>query len=150
MIDLIFYGERTFGVHRRTSREQQVLDSWKEYLDHLNNKATDDQISLWVAKGEELFTNLLFAISQELGYKFDRVLLKRGSYSPIAHGEIEAEQTELRKATLSLVTGKHALKMNVVGFPVDQEAIDVNKTVVANLGKALQSGALQVEVRSSD
>lgn len=150
MIDLVFYGDRSFGYSHRSAKEQRVLDAWKEYLDHLSNKASEEQLALWIAHGDELFTNLLFAISQDLRYKFDRVQLKRGAYSPMAHGEIEEEQTELRKAALSLVTGKHALKMNVVGFPVDQGALQANKTAIQNLGKALESGALQVEVISRD
>jgi hypothetical protein len=149
MIDLIFYGERFTGILRRSSKEQRVLDAWKEYHDHLNTKA-EDNLSLWVAQGDELFTNLLYAISQDLGFKFDRVQLKRGSYSPVAHGEIEAEQNELRKATLSLVTGQHALKMNVISLPVDPEALAANKTAIQNLGKALESGVLQVEVKTTE
>ena len=150
MIDLVFYGERVLGIQRRSPKEQRVLDAWKEYHDHLNNKIDDAQISLWVAQGDELFTNLLYAIAQDLGFKFDRVQLKRGAYSPIAHGEIEAEQTELRKAALSLVTGKHALNMNVVSFPLDPEAIAANKAAIKNLGKALETGALQVEVKPKE
>ena len=150
MIDLVFYGERTLGFLRRSPKEQRILDAWKEYLDHLNNKAVEDQLSLWGAQGDELFTNILFAISEDLSYTFDRVQLKRGAYSPIAHGEIEAEQTELRKAALSLVTGQHALKMNVVGLPIDQEALRVNKAAIQNVGKALESGVLQIEIISRE
>jgi hypothetical protein len=145
---LVFYGERTLGVHRRTSKEQRILDAWKEYRDHLNNKLPEGQIELWGTQGAELFTNLLYAMSQDIGYRFDRVQLKRDSYSPIAHGELEEEQSELRKATLSLVTGKHALKMNVVGFPIDTEAFEANKSAIQNVGKALSSGVLKVEVQS--
>jgi len=148
MIDLVFYGERIFGIPRRSDREQRVLDSWKEYLDHLYNRGPDDQLSQWVAKGDELFTNLLCALADDIGFKFDRVQLKRGSYSPIAHGELEAEQAELRHATLSLVTGKHALKMNVVGFPIDTDAVKANKEAIQNLGKALETGILQVQIVS--
>ena len=150
MIDLVFYGDRVLGISRRTSKEQGVLDAWKEYLDHLNNKPGDGQLSPWATKGDELFTNLLFAISKDIGFKFDRVQLKRGAYSPIAHGEIEAEQTELRKATLSLVTGQHALQMNVVGFPFDKDAVEANKSAIQNFGKALESGVLQVEIASKE
>lgn len=150
MIDLVFYGERVLGIQRRSAKEQRVLDAWKEYHDHLNNKVEDTQISLWLAQGEELFTNLLYAVAQDLGFKFDRVQLKRGSYSPVAHGEIEAEQTELRKATLSLVTGKHALKMNVVALPVDPESLAANKAAIQNIGKALETGILQVEVKPKE
>lgn len=147
MIDLVFYGERTLGMHRRSSKEQRILDAWKEYLDHLNNKLPDEQIQLWIAQGAELFTNLLYAMAQDIGYKFDRVQLKRDSYAPIAHGELEAEHSELRKATLSLVTGKHALKMNVVGLPIDTEALEANKAAIQNVGKALESGVLKVEIQ---
>lgn len=150
MIDLVFYGEKTLGLPRRSSSEQAVLDAWKEYLDHLNNKHVDADLMLWLTKGDELFTNLLFATSKDLGFRFDRVQLKRGTYTPIAHGEIEAEQTELRRATLSLVTGKHALQMNVVGFPVDPEAVEANKVAIQKIGKALESGVLQVEVTSQN
>ena len=146
MIDLVFFGKKIFWYTRRTVEEQRVLDGWNEYRDHLNNKGPEEQIQTWGAKGDELFTNLLFAISEDLKYKFDRVQLKRGAYSPIAHSEIETELTELRKAAVSLVTGKHALKMNVVGFPTDQEMFEANKAAIQNLGKALKSGVLQVEV----
>jgi hypothetical protein len=150
MIDLVFYGERVLGIQRRSAKEQRVLDAWKEYHDHLNNKVEDTPISLWLAQGEELFTNLLYAVAQDLGFKFDRVQLKRGSYSPVAHGEIEAEQTKLRKAALSLVTGKHALKMNVVALPVDPESLAANKAAIQNIGKALETGILQVEVKPKE
>lgn len=150
MIDLVFYGERTLGIQRRSSKEQRVLDAWKEYHDHLNTKADEDRLSLWAAHGDELFTNLLYAISQDLGFKFDRVQLKRGAYSPVAHGEIEAEHTELRKAALSLLAGRHAMQMNVIGFPVDTEALAANKNALQNIGKALETGVLQVEVKAKD
>jgi len=146
MIDLVFYGERTLGVQRRSAKEQRILDSWKEYLDHLNNRGDDDPIMQWFAKGDELFINLLYAIAEDIGFRFDRVQLKRGSYSPIAHGELEAEHAELRRATLSLVTGKHALKMDVVSFPFDADAVQTNKDAIKNLGKALETGTLQVAI----
>lgn len=148
MIDLVFYGERIFGILRRSGNEQRVLDSWKEYLDHLNNRGPEDQLSQWVVKGEELFTNLLYAAAEDIGFKFDRVQLKRGSYSPIAHGELEAEQAEIRQATLALVTGKHALNMNVVSFTVDPASVQANQEAIQNLGRALETGVLQVQVVS--
>ncbi len=148
MIDLVFYGQRVMGVQRRAAAEQRVLDCWKEYLDHLNTRNDDEPIAQWVAKGDELFTNILHAISSDIGYRFDRVQLKRSAYSPIAHGELEEEQNELRKATLSLVTGKHALKMNVVAMPIDPEMASANAAAIQRLGSAVQNGALQVEVAS--
>ena len=91
----------------------------------------------------------MYAMSQDIGYRFDRVQLKRGAYSPIAHGEIEAEETEIRKAMLSLLTNQHPLNMNVVGFPIDNEALQANKTAIQNVGKALETGVLRVELERS-
>jgi hypothetical protein len=149
MIDLVFYGQRVMGVQRRTSSEQRVLDCWREYLDHLNNRHDEEPLAQWVTKGDELFTNILHAIAGDIGYRFDRVQLKRSAYSPIAHGEIEEEQNELRKAALSLVTGKHALKMNVVAMPIDPEVANANAAAIQRLGSAVQNGALQIEIASS-
>lgn len=146
MIDLVFYGQRVIGVQRRSTAEQRVLDCWKEYLDHLNNRHEDEPIAQWSAKGDELFTNILHEISADIGYRFDRVQLKRGAYSPIAHGEIEEEQNELRKATLSLVTGRHALKMNVVGMPIDPDVANANAMAIQRLGSAVQNGAIKIEI----
>ena len=150
MIDLVFYGERTLGVQRRSSKEQRVLDSWKEYLDHLNNKAEDESVQLWVTQGDELFINLLYAVALDIGYKFDRVQLKRGAYSPRAHGDLEAESAELRRVTLSLLTGQHPLKMNVVALPMDPDAVAANRAAIQNLGKALETGILRVKLASAD
>jgi hypothetical protein len=146
MIDLVFYGRRVMGVQRRSAAEQNVLDCWKEYLDHLNNRTDDEPIAQWVTKGDELFTNILYAISNDIGYRFDRVQLKRGAYSPIAHGELEEEQNELRKSMLSLVTGKHALKMDLVAMPIDPEVASANAKAIQQIGSTVQNGAIQVEI----
>jgi hypothetical protein len=117
MIDLAFYGSRILGVNRRTKHEQCVLDAWKEYLDHLGTKYEDSQLPLWHTKGEELFVNLLFAIAVDVGFSFDRVQLKKGAYSPIAHGDVEMEQTVIRRCLVKLLSGNSALKMDVVNLP---------------------------------
>jgi len=40
-------------------------------------------------------------------------LLKNGAYSPVAHGDLAAEQVALRKLTIELLDGKRALKMDI-------------------------------------
>ena len=106
MIDLVFYGRRILGVMRRTKDEQRVLEAWKEYHDHLHTKVDQDNLALWSAGGDELFTNVLFAIASDLGLRFDRVQLKRGAYSPVAHGDLENEQTVLRRAAIRALAGE--------------------------------------------
>lgn len=71
MIDLTFYGK---GITGRTKMEQDVLNAWKEYLDHLYEPLSEDETQMRVALAhrEELITNLLSAIATERGLKFDR------------------------------------------------------------------------------
>lgn len=148
MIDLAFYGRRVLGIHRRRKAETAVLDAWHEYLDHLNTKYEKENFSLWSTKGDELFVNLLFALAIDVGYRFDRVQLKKGAYSPVAHGELEFEQQQVRKLAIDLLSGAHPLKMEVTGFPIDPAALKSQLELQAKLAAALEGGRLSVEVAS--
>jgi hypothetical protein len=68
-IDLEFSHNKKFN---------KVIISWKEYFDNLcQDKEALEEIRLWSARNQELLTNLLYEIGQSLGYKFDKVLIKR-------------------------------------------------------------------------
>lgn len=83
-----------------------VLDPWHEYHNHLGTKFDDAAFVVWNAKGDELFVNLLFAIATDVRFKFHRVQLKTGAYSPIAHGDLEHEPTLIRKPVLNCSRGR--------------------------------------------
>lgn len=146
MIDIVFFGVRIFGFTQRSKSEQAALDSWKEYHDHLGVKAEGEGLRHWNLKSDELFTSLLFEMAKDVGYSFDRVQLKRGSYSPIAHGDLEQEQTALRRAALRAFTGEATLKMEVTGLPVNATAAMEYQEAIRKLNAALRDGALQVQV----
>ncbi len=146
MIDLVFNGSIWFGFTIRRASEKKVLECWREYLDHLNNKSVD--FHHWVALGDDLFINLVCAIGDDVGYKFDRVHIKRGIYSPIAHGEIERELTDIRKGLLALFKGDSALNMNVVGFPIDKDALEANKALLNNMNELTSDGSLKVSIKT--
>lgn len=151
MIDLIFYGRRILGVNHRTKSEQAVIDAWREYLDHLSTKADDAGLQLWTVQGAELFTNLLFAIANDMGYSFDRVQLKKGAYSPVAHGDLEFEQNAIRKLALRVLSGERALKMDVQSFPYDPEALKAQVELQQRFAAALNGqGALTVELAKNE
>lgn len=150
MIDIVFFGDRTVGVRHRSKSEQAVLDSWREYHDHLGVKAEGEGLRLWNVRSDELFTNLLYSMAQDVGYSFDRVQLKRGSYSPMAHGDLEAEQATLRRAAIKALTAETPIKMEVVGFPVNAELAAVNQEAIRRLSTALEGGALHVLPANSD
>ncbi len=149
MIDLVFYGSYFFGIHRRSKTEQAVVETWREYLDQLSTRAADAAaMSVWTARNEELFTNLLFAIAKDVHYKFDRVQLKKGVYSPQAHGDLELEQNMIRKLMLKLLSGENALKMDVTKFPADENALKTQLAANQALSDALTGkGTLNVTIK---
>lgn len=151
MIDLAFYGRRVLGTHRRSKSEQAVIDGWREYHDHLNTKAEGEGLRIWNVRGDELFINLLFAMAEDVGYRFDRVQLKKGAYSPIAHSELEEQQRALRTLAIGMLSGERPIKMDVTGFPVNEEALKAQLDLQSKLAAALDGrGVLTVEVKGGD
>jgi hypothetical protein len=124
MIDLEFYGKSFFGKRWQSEAEKKVTNAWKIYNDHLNNRVPDEKLDAWIDRGLELFTSLLYAMSQSLGYDFDEVQLKRDCYSPIAHGRIEHEQTKIRESIVEILEGKRSFPMAVTYFPPVEPAVE--------------------------
>ncbi|BCF88727.1 DUF6680 family protein [Paraburkholderia largidicola] len=112
MIDLTFYGKPEGRAHKRTSGEQAVLDAWHEYHDHLStpNVADLPDQNAFAERREDLFINLLSEMAADLGYKFDRVALKKSWYTPAAHGDTEARQAELMQSAIQVLSGRAPIK----------------------------------------
>jgi hypothetical protein len=112
MIDLTFYGG---GQRKRSKKDQQVLDAWKEYLDHLYITRPTDQSSAinWDARRDDLFFDLLDVTAQNVGYSFDKVQIKRGAYSPVAHGVWEQDLLKIRTSLLGVLSGNPPLKIKL-------------------------------------
>ena len=140
MMDIVFFGGTTLGMRRRSKEEQAVLDAWKEYHDNLGEGADWPEVhqQAHYAQRGELFLNLLYAVAQDVGFSFDRVQLKRGAYSPMAHEELENEQRALRKALLRGFSGDAPLKMEVVGIPVDENAAAAYRNSIERIASALE------------
>ena len=106
-IPVEFYGNR--------GKLKEINEKWKEFLDH---HAPDIPVNeAWMQKRLDLFTDLLHLISQTLGYGFSRSQLARDIYNPKAHGELENEQTIIRKGLAQLFAGEMVLPMAVKEFP---------------------------------
>lgn len=146
MIDIVFYGRTVFGIHRRSRRERAVLDAWKEYHDNLGEGSDwpEAQQQAHYAKRDELFLNLLHAISQDVGFSFDRVQLKRGAYSPIAHEQLEIEQRAIRQVLIRSLSGEAPLKMEIVRVPFDQVAAERSQQSMERIAEALEKQAAQL------
>jgi len=119
MIDLEFEGKKY----------KQVRLAWKTYLDHLGSYPNEDEKAqpVWSDKMAGLLAKLLQAMGKSLSYEFDEVHIKKGIYSPVAHGKIEQENNLLRSGLLRLLYGETALKMDVESFPISEEDVNEQK-----------------------
>ncbi len=153
-IDLEFSGARFLSfIQWQTPKEKAVANAWRIYSDHLNERVEEikEAVEAWVRRGDDLFVDLLFALSTYFGFAFDKVQLRRGVYSPRAHSEAENQQQAIQAHLLKLLAGNAPLKMDVVGFPVSQDALDRQQALQELLLKALSpdTGIPVVTVRHS-
>lgn len=109
MIDIEFY------------KHKKVVATWKLLHDNFTNypkdpkaKDYDAKLSSCSEKSNELLTDLLYEMSQVLGYSFDKVLLKRGCYIPKGHGDFQLEQDFIRKGLVHVLWGDKPLAIKVV------------------------------------
>ena len=92
-----------------------MLEIWQQYLDHLGNTAME--AGAWGTRRVDLLVDMLHAMGKALGYDFNKTQIKNGTYSPGAHGRMEAEQGRIREMTVELLEGKRVLPMHVTNFP---------------------------------
>lgn len=98
---------------------QDVKQAWHDYRDHLNypvpwHALSEADQARWDAAANELFSNLLYAISKSLRHKFDRKYLSSTAYRPQAYTWEEQYQQWLRRSVAELLTGRSALPIRVV------------------------------------
>lgn len=150
MIDIVFYGHKSFfGKDSRSAQEQAVLNAWKEYHDHLNVDNDQPPTEVWGDRRDELFVTLLYVMARDVGFQFDRVQIKKGSYLPRGHSELEDEQTTLRKLTTEVLSGNRSLKMDVVSFATDEEALKAQINLQTKLATVIEDGSLAVTVKEA-
>lgn len=137
MIDLVFYGKSIFGIHHRSKNETLVIAAWREYHDHLSTQFNDESVPVWSARCDELMINLLYVIANDVGYSFDRVQLKKGSYSPVAHGRLESEQETMRKLFIEVLSGERPIAMDIQAFPINESFAAKQTEVQEKLAKIL-------------
>jgi hypothetical protein len=100
----------------KDSKDQPVLSAWKLYLDHLYDVPRDyldpnyqSKLNTWTDKSSDHRINLLYAMSKALGYTFDAVELKKGTYTPQAYTDLEFENYQIRRGVLDVLSGKTPL-----------------------------------------
>jgi hypothetical protein len=148
-IDLTFYGTRLFGHHWQSASERRVTDAWKVLLDNFAPDGTlsEAQLEFHYAKRPELLTDMLAKIGKDVGFDFDPVHIRKAGYVPVAHDQEVRDQETLRKAFIELISGRQSLKMQVVSFPVNEQAAATHRTMIEQLVEASRSGELVVRIR---
>ena len=124
MIDIIFSG--------KNKKDKAVVEAWSEYRDHLHDyppkPSTDSgktlseaqastyqaQCDSWQTKSTDLLINLLAEMAESLDYHFDKVLLKRGAYTPTGYGETELAQLIIRRGLTEVFLGLKSIPIHIV------------------------------------
>lgn len=136
MIDVEFHDKR--------GKDKNVVQAWNVYRDHLgslSSNADNSLIAAWADRNGELLTDLLDAMSKTLGYDLDKVhQIKRGTYLPVAHGQLEDEFQALRRGLIELLEGKRRLPMDVMSLPnLEADAQMIEEGIRRILGEQQRS-----------
>lgn len=116
--------------HSQKRQDKRVLDAGRLYMDHLRDRVYPQET--WGVRKTELLVELLYEMSESLGYGFDKVQIKAGSYFPAGYEDIENERNEIRKNWLNIVRGKQQLHMKAEIFPsVPYEPTKQEETILA-------------------
>ncbi len=145
MIDLAFYGGKLFLWHRRTKSEKNVLNCWRDYHHQLNQELTPENWDQWHERRHDLFVLLLESIAGDLGYSFDRVQIRNGSYTPVAYSNVENEQAKLRRLAIDVLSGEQPIKMGLDSINLNPDFIASQTNLQAKMASAL-SGETSISV----
>ncbi len=118
-IDIEFYTPARLFL-RQNPKFRRVRSAWKSYYANLASTYPDDaaQEAVYLNQRNELFTDLVYEMSIAVGYtEFDKDEIRKVSYVPQLHENIETEQTIIRRGFSDIFSGKKALPMSVVEFP---------------------------------
>ena len=79
---------------------------------------------VYLAKRQELFTDLMYEMGTSLNYDFDETEISKEVYSTVFQEKLDADANKIRENLAEILNGHGALPMAVVSFPADQHAID--------------------------
>jgi hypothetical protein len=105
LIDMVFKGDG--------KSERLIRAKWKALMDHFNTKSSEKG---WGEKRQDLNVDLLAAIGEHLGYKFEPSHIKRQVYFPQALSDQWEESNRLRKQLLEVLDGRGTRKIPVALF----------------------------------
>ena len=88
-------------------KQKRVYEAWRSYFDMLYTPPGDPNgLANHFQKRDDLFVELVYEMGQYLGFKFDRVAIKRNCYTPVGHGHLEEDMNIIRKGLAKIFTSK--------------------------------------------
>lgn len=98
-------------------RNSQVVAKWREYSDALN---------LIDATTDGKFLDLMFEMSRELKFDFDRVMLKRVVYLPQSHVDAEKMQQEIQSDLGTMLKGQQEIQKEMLQYLKGEKPLRVD------------------------
>jgi hypothetical protein len=68
---------------------------------------------------------LLFEISNNLRFGFDKVMLRRVAYSPQAHIDAETAQLQIRESLRRMLTGQQEIQKGLLQYLSGEKALRI-------------------------
>jgi hypothetical protein len=93
---------------------KRVVDAGRLYIAHLGDHLYPKEA--WATRKNELLVELLYEMSTALGYNFDKVQIKAGSYYPSGYQEAENDNLQIRKLWLEILKGEKKLPLSVENY----------------------------------
>ena len=137
MIDITFTVKGIIAsiIFWRSKKDKAVIDAWSELRAHLyappqrpsSKEGTDNynkemsaynvQMQLWSSKKGELLIELLAKMASSLGYRYSKLLLEKGSYTPQHYGDLETFQIINLAGLSEIIVGNKSLPVHIVNIP---------------------------------
>jgi hypothetical protein len=100
---------------------KKIMDAWKLYTAHLNDRSPTRDLTRWGEKKQELLIDLVHEIGVNLGFEhLDKATLRVNVYAPQGYEDNEEEMRQMRAAWLQVLKGLRPVPMTMVG-PVQVE-----------------------------
>ena len=125
-VPIEFYG--------RGKKLRNIVEKWKEHLDHLG---TDANQEIWSIKSRDLFNEMIFSMSNYLGYPLTKLEISKDIYYPRGHITIEQEQTQIRQGLARLLTGQSPLPIEILSVSSDEKITSAQVDMLALLNRWL-------------
>ena len=98
--------------------EKPVVEAWRAYRDALNVPGDQPEpYPGFYANRDGLWIDLLYAMSNAVGYAFDKVAIRRDGYSPFGHGRIEEDITAIRRSAVEVLAGRRPILVAPAASP---------------------------------